>query len=189
MGDIVLLKVVVQGHQIKAQFLGDDVDTGTAGQGGVHIHHTGIKAVAGIGGHAALRFQTVEALVPMAEADKVAVRELAALGYASGAGGIEEDEEALWRWFALLQHCSIGGQVARQEDFALVYVDDGAQFFIGNEQLRTGILHHKVQTLCGVAGVERLIGAAGLQHAERGDGHPLTAGNKHRDDILSFETL
>ena len=91
-GDIVLLEVVVQGHQIEAQLLWHDVYTGATGQGGVHIHHTGIKAITGIGGHAVLRLQTVETLVPMAEADEVAVSELAALGYARRTGGIEEDE-------------------------------------------------------------------------------------------------
>ena len=57
------------------------------------------------------------------------------------------------------------------------------------QQFRTGILHHKVQTLLRVSWVERLVGAASLQHAERGDGHPLATGNEHRNDILGFETL
>ena len=92
MGDVVLLEVVIQGHQVETQLLRHDVYTGTTGQGGVHIHHTGVEAITGIGGHAVLRLQTVETLVPVAEADEVAVSKLAALGYARRAGGIEEDE-------------------------------------------------------------------------------------------------
>ncbi len=42
----------------------------------------------------------------------------------------------------------------------------------------TGILHHEVQALLRIAGVQRLIGTAGLQYAERGDDHPLRAGNE-----------
>ena len=71
----------------------------------------------------------------------------------------------------------------------MVFINDGSQFFICNEQFGVGVLHHEVQTIGGIARIERLIGATGLQHAQRGNDHPLAARDKHRDHILVAETL
>ena len=40
-----------------------------------------------------------------------------------------------------------------------------------------------IQTLFGIGGVEGLVGTAGLQDTERGDGHPLAAGDEHRHHV------
>ena len=53
----------------------------------------------------------------------------------------------------------------RQQHLVLVLVDDGAQFFLGDEELGASVLHHEVESLGGVGGVEGLIGAAGLHDA------------------------
>ena len=92
-GDVVLLEVLVQGNQVEADLLGHDVNGGAAGEGGIHVHHAGIKAIAGIGGHPVLGLEVIVALIPVAEGHQVGMRQLAALGNARGAGGVEQDEQ------------------------------------------------------------------------------------------------
>ena len=96
MGDLVLLKIVIEGNQVKAQFLWNDMHRRAAGQGRIHVHHTGIKSIAGISCHLVLWLQVIEGLIPMTEADKIAVHQLTALGHTRRAGGVEQDEEAGW---------------------------------------------------------------------------------------------
>ena len=40
----------------------------------------------------------------------------------------------------------------------------------------------------GICRVKRLIGTAGLQHTQRSNDHPLTAWNKHRDNIFALQS-
>ena len=190
MGDAVPLEVVVQGNQVQANLLGDDVHRSATGQRRIHIHHAGIEAVAGIGCHLVLRFETIITLVPMAEADKVAMRQLTPLGDTRGARSVEQDEEALRLGFG--RQDSSGrqtGQVLRQQHIALILIHHRAQLLIGYQQTGTRILHHEVQTLLWIARVERLVGTTGLQHTQRRDGHPLATRNQHRHHILQPEAL
>ena len=53
-----------------------------------------------------------------------------------------------------------------------------------DEQLGSRILHHEVQALLGIARVKGLVGTAGLQHTQRGNGHPLAARDEYRHHIL-----
>ena len=76
-----------------------------------------------------------------------------------------------------------------QQYLTLIFVHDGAQVLIGNEQLGIGILHHEVQALCGVRRVKRLIGATGLQHTHRGDDHPLRTRYEDGDRILLSQSF
>ena len=80
-GDLVLLEIVIEGNQVKTQLLRDDMQRSTTSQGWIHIHHTGIKSVAGVSSHLVFWFQTVEALVPMTETDDIAVHQLTTLGH------------------------------------------------------------------------------------------------------------
>ena len=103
MSNLVLFEVVIEGYEVETQFLGDDIYRSTTGQGRIQIHHTCVETVAGIGCHVMLRLQTVVTLIPMAEADQIAVCQLAALGHTRGAAGVEEDEtvgglEAVGYW-------------------------------------------------------------------------------------------
>ena len=82
MGDLVLLKIVIEGNQVKAQLFRDDMHRRATSQGWIHIHHAGIKSIAGVCRHLAVWLQVIEGLIPMTEADKVAVHQLAALGHA-----------------------------------------------------------------------------------------------------------
>ena len=54
MGDAILLEIIVQRDEVEPDFLGDDMHRCSAGKRGIHIHHAGIEAIAGIGGHLAL---------------------------------------------------------------------------------------------------------------------------------------
>ena len=71
----------------------------------------------------------------------------------------------------------------------MVFIHHRPQILIGNQHLGVGIFHHEVETLGGITRVERLVGATGFQHAERGDDHPLATRDEHRHDILFSKTL
>ena len=84
MGDAILLEVIVQRDEVEPDFLRDDMHRCSTSERGIHVHHAGIEAIAGIGGHLVLGFQIIEALIPVAEGHEVAVSELATLGNARG---------------------------------------------------------------------------------------------------------
>ena len=146
--DVVGLKVIVQRNQVEADFLGDDVHGGASRQGGIHVHHASVETVGGVGRHVVAGLQVVVAAVPVTERHEVTVGKHAALRDAGRARGVEEDEETVGLRFGLLLcHSNKLYNVLRQEDRALVFVDEGAEVGVSNEQLRAGILHHEVQTL------------------------------------------
>jgi len=186
MGDALAVEVFVQVRQIQADVVPYDVDTRSAGQGGVKVHHADIKTVAGVGGHLVARSQLIVFLIALAESHYVAVLNLAAFGSTRRAGGVEEDEEGVGGGISadLGGNCGQVHDVFRQEDGAVVLVDDGTQGFVGDEHLGTRILYHEVQTLGGIARVEGLVGAAGFQHTEGGNGHPFAARDDNRHHVF-----
>ena len=94
MGDLFALEIIVQGHEVETQLFRNDIDGSTAGQGRIHVHHASIKAIAGICCNFMSWFQSIIALVPMAEANKILVSQLTAFGNARRARGVKQDEEA-----------------------------------------------------------------------------------------------
>ena len=150
----------------------------------IHIHHAGVESITGIRSHAPVRSQLVEAFEPLAECDEIGVREPATLGHARRAGCVQEDEDAVGG--RTLRHGACLGavrKVAHQKDLSFVLVHYGPELLFCDQQLHSGILDHEVQTLGRIGGIERLIGAAGLQYADGCDGHPLAAGDQHGDDV------
>ena len=93
MCDALALKVFIEGDDVEAYFLGDDMGGGSAGDGGIHVHHVGIETITGVGSHFVRGMEVVVALIPMAECHDVAMLYLAAFWSAGGAGGVEQDEE------------------------------------------------------------------------------------------------
>ena len=71
----------------------------------------------------------------------------------------------------------------------MIFVYNGAQFLVGNQQSGAGILHHEVQPLLRIAGIEWLESTASLYDSQRGDSHPLTTWNQDSYDILQAESL
>ena len=124
MSDIVLLEILVQGNQVEANLLGDDVHCRTTSESGIHIHHASVEAVAGIGGNTALGIEVIVAMVPVAEGHQVAVSELAPLGHARGATGVKHDEQ-LTRLDGHIGGRSAGqtAQILCKEHFALILID------------------------------------------------------------------
>ena len=166
-GDVVGVEIVVKVGQVQAYVLAYDIDRSATSKGRIHVHHAGIEAIAGVRCHMTLRGKPVVTLIPMTEGDQVAVRQLAALGHAGRAGGVQKDEEAVgcrgvFKVVKVLKVFKVFGQ----QHFALVLVHYVAQLFICNEQLGCCVLHHEVQALLGIAGVERLVSTAGFQNAE-----------------------
>ena len=180
MGDAGLLEIVVERDKIEAQLLGNNINGSATSEGGIEVHHAGIEAITGIGGHTVLGSKGVVALIPMAESDDVGLEELAAFGNTGGARSVEKYEKAVGAG-TLGQRVSgrEGWEVAGEKNIALILVDQRTERLVGNQQLGAGILHHEVQALLGIARVERLIGATGLEHTERGNGHPLATGDEH----------
>ena len=154
MSDVVLLEIVVQCNEVEADFLGNDVNAGTAGERRIHVHHAGVESVTGIGSHLMLRLQAVETLIPVAEGHEVGVSELAALGNARGAGGVEQDEQTVGS-----RLCAGVGvvlqlwDILREEYLALEFIDNWAQILVSNQQFCVGILHHEVESLLRITGV------------------------------------
>ena len=93
--DLVVGDEAVQGVQVVPHVLRDDADAGAARQGGILVHHVGVEAVAGEGRHAVPRLEAIVLPVPGAEVHQIALLQHAALGLAGGAGGVEQDVEAL----------------------------------------------------------------------------------------------
>ena len=84
-GDALLVEVVVQVGQVQAYVVADNHYCGACCEGRIHIHHAGVKAVAGIGGHLVAWTQVVVVPVPMTEGHEVAMFQLTAFGLAGGA--------------------------------------------------------------------------------------------------------
>ena len=136
-----------------------------------------------------LEFETT--LVPVAERGQIAVLQLATFWRAGRTGSVEQDEE-VGRIDGNIDRLANRRQlldVFRQQHVAFVFVHDVAQRLISNEQFGGSVLNHEVQTLGGITRVERLIGATCFQHTEGGNGHPLTARNENRHNILSSKTF
>ena len=53
-GDMFTLEIVVQGDEVQTNLFRNDMNGSAAGQGGIHVHHAGIKAITGIGRHIVL---------------------------------------------------------------------------------------------------------------------------------------
>ena len=88
-------------------------------------------------------------MVPVAEAHKVAVFQLTALRHARRTRGIEQDEQAAGRDRSLRNNRTIlnsrkARNILDEEHLALIFVHQRTQFFVGYQQLGSGILHHEV---------------------------------------------
>ena len=66
-------------------------------------------------------------------------------------------------------------EVLGLQDGSLIVFQDREQVLIGDEDLGVGILHHEEQALRGVGGIQRQIGAAGLERTQRRGHHVLVA--------------
>ena len=65
--------------------------------------------------------------------------------------------------------------VVRFERFSLEILQDGDEVFIRDKDFGIGVLGHKFQALLRIGGVQRKVGAAGFEHAQRGEHHIFVA--------------
>ena len=126
MSDVFTFEVVVECHEVEAQFFGYDVQGGTTSQCWIHVHHAGIETIAGVGCHIVLWFQVIVTLIPMAESDYVAMCELTSFWNTCRARGIEENEEALRSNRSIQSIRSIQKflNIFGQEYVTLVFIND-----------------------------------------------------------------
>ena len=78
--------------------------------------------------------------------------------------------------------------IFNEQDLASVFIHLIKQVSISNEQLGTSIMHHEVESLRGVRGVERLVGTPCFEHSEGGYDHPLRTRDEDRDNILNAQS-
>ena len=187
------LEVGSHRHEVEAYLLGHDRNCRAAGERRVHVHHASVEPIARISPHAMCRTERVVALIPVDEAHEVAMREPHALGHARRARRVQQYEQVAR--LHVNPHVSDisaeGGQVAHvrhDENLAVVIGDKPPQLFGRNQQLRPGVADHEIQALGRICRVERLVGAAGAQNAERCNRHPEAARHEHRHDIAAAES-
>ena len=92
-GDAVTVVVFVQCRQVQSHILFNDIDTCPTGDGGIYVHHAGIKSIAGIGSHPAGGVHLRLPLVPVTEVHQISVLQLASLRQACRARCIKQYEE------------------------------------------------------------------------------------------------
>ena len=187
-GDAVVHEEAVEKTHIVAGFLRDDVQAGPRGKGGIHIHLAAVEAIAGIGRCPALLVEVKVPLVPGAEVYQVVVLQHHALGNARGTGGIQQDKEILRLGAFGNGTFGQGLQLVGGEHGSLVLVQDGQKLFFGNQKPGRCVLHHKVEALLRVGRIQRLIGTAGLEDAQGGQGHPLAAADEHGHHIFRLQS-
>ena len=169
MGNTVLLKIVVQGLQIQPYLLGNEVQGGTGHQCAPQVSHKSVKAKAGIGCKLALGRYARTPGVVLGEQAHIAVVEHAALGRAGGAAGIQQHKEVFGFGVGLGLAFGKAGNVCSGQNRPLKSFNQFRQAFIGNEHGAGCVLHHELQSLLGIGRIQRLIGAAGLEHAHGGN--------------------
>ena len=105
-------------------------------------------------------------MAPVAEAHQIAVLQLAALWRTRRTRSVEQDEQRRRCDVGLdgLRGSRQGFDILGQQHLTLIFIYDRTQLLVGNEQLGTRIPHHEVQTLGGIAGIQRLVGTTGFQH-------------------------
>ena len=79
-GNLMLLEILVQCHQIESHFLGNDMQFSTDGQGSVNLHGRGVETETGIGCYATFSRDVEVLLVHEAEGHPVSVFCLAPFG-------------------------------------------------------------------------------------------------------------
>ena len=174
MRDAVLLEILVQGEEVQPDLLRDDIQGRAGREGRGEVAHVGVETEAGVGGGMGdLRDVQGGVIVPGEDGD-VPVAELHALGDAGGAAGIEQDEQVVRRGSGDIGlPLGQGLDLVRRQDRSLIPADEAFQAGIGDEQGGARILDHEGEALGRVGRVQRLVGAAGLQDAERRNDHEL----------------
>ena len=95
MRNTILLKIVVQSHKIKSQFLRHNIYACTTRKSWIEVHHAGIEAITCIGCHTMLGLQTIETLIPVTERDEIGMCKLASLRNARRTRSVEQNEQVV----------------------------------------------------------------------------------------------
>ena len=176
MRDVVPDEEGVHGGKVQPEFLRDDVQGGAGGQGRVDVAHARVEAEAGVGGGMGFRRDAQGGGVAARIDGDVPVAQLHAFRDTGGAAGVQEDEPLV-----RVRGRDIGLAFRQERDLpggqdgAVIAAHQRFQAGIGDEQGRFRILHHEGEALRRVGRVQRLVGAAGLQGAERRHDHILVA--------------
>ncbi len=64
-GDLLFIKIVVQGNQVETQLFRNDIYRGATGEGGIHVIHIGVEAIAGVCCHLVACLQVEVTVIPM----------------------------------------------------------------------------------------------------------------------------
>ena len=161
----------MQGVQVQADALRNHIKGAAGHQRGIQIRRKGVETETGIPRHAGVFRKAHIVHMPAAEQVHIPVGEHASLGRAGGAAGIQEEEKVVFRRGAFglsgMQLLDIG----RFDDGNLRVLEKGKEVFVGDQHPGIGVLHHELEALRRIGRVQREVGAAGLEHAQRGDHH------------------
>ncbi len=174
-GDAFLVEIVCQPVQVHAILFRHQIDRGTHEQTGKHVGHVDVETERGIGCHnVVLGIESVAHAVSVGH--DIAVLNLAALGQTCRAGSVEHHKQALRLG---TDGCDTGIvhriQFADGDHLACIFVDHIAQVVFGNQQADASVLHHEVQALLRIAGVEGFIAHTGLDGGQGQDDGLLVA--------------
>ena len=181
---------VTDGSQVQADVVGHDARRAAAGEHGIQVYQVRIKAIACVGAVAAARVHREVPVRPACELGQVAMQQHGALGRARGARGVQQHGEV-----ARLDVGVKGGRVGELQDGVRVehragpVLQEARQVPVRDEEGGPRILHHEGQPLLGIAGVQRLIGGTGLQHAKGRQRHVLAAVDEDRHDVALADSL
>jgi hypothetical protein len=98
MGDVIFVEIHIQIRQIQTNILTYYIYTGTNRNGRIDVHHAGIEAIAGIGGHMAIGLQFIGPLIPVTEGHNVGMFQLAPLRHTCRTTGVKQDEKRMRLW-------------------------------------------------------------------------------------------
>ena len=93
--DAFSVKIASEFRQVQSYVFGDDANSGTARQSGIHIHHTRVETERSVCRHFVTRLQVVVTVVPMTECYQVPVLQHHPFRYTGRTGCIKENEEVL----------------------------------------------------------------------------------------------
>ena len=174
-GDFVFLKIPANTRQIQTHLLRQDMQTCPPEQGGIQIHHVRIKAKTSIGRNIVAFAELVAVSIEVEVIHNIGVSEHDSLGFAGGAGGVQQDEQILGTGYIFrrfyIRQCINDGTVHNEAGIFRHTVQEVA---VANQHLRIRVLQHILQTVGRIAGIQRQISRTCFQCSQCADGHHQT---------------
>ncbi len=190
-GDGLLLQQRVKGQAGHEGVARREAKLGAAEQGGEAFPHRGVEAEGGELQCLLSRLQAQRARGGEGGIAQAPVRQQCALGLAGGAGGEDDVGELVGlghgRQVVVGKRSELGPVGVEAEEHLTLAGELVREVLLGEEHGRPCLLKHEGQALGGVAGVQRDVGATGLEHAEHGHDHVERALDAQSDESVGAD--